>query len=224
MQEGSHLVTLYNRPPLRPTKIGAIKFYPGAIVSEWLEESAQRLAAERDGPTGWCHARHRAGKLSGESFRDAGAVVLEYMAGSDPVARLEEVRERADKVLEGCFDIAAYTSTRHGLATHTIINWLSAPVDAGGYSRIAAVLAARLNIYDGTSGLIAHTHLYHVTTRTTFEHTGGLPLNPDNFIRQTENEAQELNWLKYEGPRPITKSEGEEWSAAEPGLFEGLGR
>jgi hypothetical protein len=203
-------------------RIDTFALESGETLATALTETAQLAAAEPI-KQAWSFSHFNAGRMSGETWKYASAIILEYhlntKASTSHEERVQEVIGAAERV-----NLAYYlldTQTRYGERTLTLVFPLSDSINAARYSRLASVLATQLDIYEASAGIQSHTHLIHLHEGTTVAYRDGLCINPDSFIHLTKDEAQTIDPLQFERLRPAVAAqlEAPTWTACEEGLF-----
>lgn len=203
-------------------RLDTFELESGEQLATALTDTAQ-LAATDKVKQAWSFSHFNAGRMSGETWRYASAIVLEYHLDSkeqpDHNARVAEIIDAAERV-----NLAYYlmdTQTRYAERTLTLVYPLAGSINAARYSRLASVLATQLDLYEAAPGIQAHTHLVHLHEGTSVAYRDSLCINPDSFIRLTKDEAQTIDPLQFERLRPAVAAQVEKpvWTAADDGLF-----
>lgn len=217
----NHDFTRFKRTRVGYRRADNNQFTVGQQFAELMEELILIKSRTPQEPEAWSFCKYEAGRMNSETWKNASAIMLEYLVGDDKQARLDEVLEAADKLGYAYYIID--TQTRYHERTYTLVFPLSETIIARRYSRIASVLATQLGLYNAAPGIQAHTHLIHIHAESSAGYRPGLVINPEFFIKMTKEQAQEIDPQQFERPcaahvhvqKPV-------WTCAEEGLFSGL--
>ena len=142
------------------------------------------------------------GEMSGETWRYADGLLLEYMAGSEG-----EMLKRGDEIVAAATALGygfyiLDTCTRYGDRTWTVFWQFDDTVNKNQYVRLASVMAERMNVYVAADGIVSQTHLVHLHPRSSAGYSPGSAIPAKLLIHETRNLYQNMNPKRFEGKRP----------------------
>lgn len=166
------------------------------------------------------------GEMSGATWRQSTAVILDYRVGKDVAASATEISLAADKLGVGYFLLDC--QERSGQRTIAVIIPLKDKISRERYARLVYVLLEEMKAngcrHFTAKGTSAMTHQVHLHSMSEAAWIDGPALSPSAKIKATRNAAQDMERDRFTvgSKAALAQLTPPTLTACDDGLFQGL--